>query len=228
MSLLQRMETRLGLTRADVTLALFLSSTAIVGFLYATFFEPEGNQRGRMELARLMAYSDSIERAERMRIEASLSEPPDSDRDLRPLDDDDLVRDRDGLRSRDLKVEDVAPIDINVASPAILDLLPGVGEKTAALIVAERPFEAPEEIMRVRGIGPKTFAKMKPWITTSVSFDQRDSLDGSGEDTTATRAAANNHSETDSDSASGLGKSVRSIESVQHRDSLDEPDGDSI
>jgi competence protein ComEA len=47
-------------------------------------------------------------------------------------------------------------LDLNVASARELDLLPGVGPKTAALIVADRaahgPFHLPSDIRRVKGV----------------------------------------------------------------------------
>ena len=56
-------------------------------------------------------------------------------------------------------------ININTATEEELRALPGVGEATAASIVEERsnngPFSAPEDIMRVSGIGEKKFEKMK-------------------------------------------------------------------
>jgi competence protein ComEA len=63
----------------------------------------------------------------------------------------------------------VGSININTASAAELDALPGVGAKTAALIVEYRqkngPFKKVEELMNVRGIGEKNFLKLKPLLT---------------------------------------------------------------
>jgi competence protein ComEA len=63
------------------------------------------------------------------------------------------------------------PINLNTASAAELEGLPGVGAKTAALIVEFRtkngPFKKIEELMNVRGIGEKNFLKLKPQITVS-------------------------------------------------------------
>lgn len=59
-------------------------------------------------------------------------------------------------------------VNINTATEAELDALPGVGPATAAAIVLEReeggPFAKPEDIMRVPGIGEKKFAKLKDAI----------------------------------------------------------------
>jgi competence protein ComEA len=58
-------------------------------------------------------------------------------------------------------------IDINKASRVQLMKLPGIGEKTAENIIEHRnsnPFSKPEDIMNVKGIGPKKFEKMKDMI----------------------------------------------------------------
>ena len=61
------------------------------------------------------------------------------------------------------------PVNINTASAADLDALPGIGAKTAALIVEYRqkngPFKKIEDLMNVRGVGEKNFLKLKPQIT---------------------------------------------------------------
>jgi competence protein ComEA len=61
------------------------------------------------------------------------------------------------------------PLNINTASVAELDALPGIGAKTAALIVEYRqkngPFKKIEELMNVRGVGEKNFLKLKDQIS---------------------------------------------------------------
>lgn len=62
-------------------------------------------------------------------------------------------------------------VNINTASVQELELLPKVGPALAQRIVAFReaqgPFKAPEELMRVKGVGEKTFALLKPYLVTS-------------------------------------------------------------
>lgn len=53
------------------------------------------------------------------------------------------------------------PVNVNEASLAELDSLPGVGPKTAERIVAGRPFAAHDDLVRVRGIGPKRLAALR-------------------------------------------------------------------
>jgi comEA protein len=69
-----------------------------------------------------------------------------------------------------------AIVNINTASAAELDTLPGIGAKTAARIVEYRqkngPFKKVEELMNVRGVGEKNFLKLKAQLTvTSAKAD---------------------------------------------------------
>ena len=62
----------------------------------------------------------------------------------------------------------VLPININTASEKELDSLPGIGPAIARRIVEHRssqPFTKIEDIMLVKGIGKKKFAKLKELIT---------------------------------------------------------------
>jgi len=66
------------------------------------------------------------------------------------------------------KAVPTAPIDLNSASAAELTALPGVGESIARRIVAFRdehgPFRRVEDVMKVKGIGEKSFQKLKPHL----------------------------------------------------------------
>ena len=60
-------------------------------------------------------------------------------------------------------------ININTASIAELDTLPGIGPTTAQKIIDYReqngPFLTPEDIINVSGIGPGTYERIKDLIT---------------------------------------------------------------
>lgn len=60
-------------------------------------------------------------------------------------------------------------VDVNRATAAELEELPGVGPATAQKIVDDRtkngPFKKPEDLMRVPGIGPSKFEAMKDMVT---------------------------------------------------------------
>lgn len=62
-------------------------------------------------------------------------------------------------------------VNINRADRQALETLPRIGPAMARRIIEYRqrhgPFRKKEEIMRVRGIGPKTFEKLKPLITVA-------------------------------------------------------------
>ncbi|WP_462325181.1 ComEA family DNA-binding protein [Desulfoplanes sp.] len=59
-------------------------------------------------------------------------------------------------------------INLNTATEAQLTTLPGIGAVIASRVIEFRkahPFKSVDEIMDVKGIGPKVFAKIKPMIT---------------------------------------------------------------
>lgn len=62
-------------------------------------------------------------------------------------------------------------IDINRAELWLLEALPGIGEVRAQAIVGYRdeqgPFRRIEDLLRVSGIGPATFDRIKDYITVS-------------------------------------------------------------
>ena len=64
-----------------------------------------------------------------------------------------------------------APINLNTATQAQLESLPGVGAKAAERILEYRqkngPFKKVEDLMNVKGIGEKSFLKLKPLLTVT-------------------------------------------------------------
>ena len=64
-------------------------------------------------------------------------------------------------------------VNLNSATAAQIASLPGIGPKTADLVVQYRtkngPFKKIEEIMNVRGIGEKSFLKIKDRLTVADS-----------------------------------------------------------
>ena len=65
-----------------------------------------------------------------------------------------------------------APINLNTATVAQLETLPGIGKSTAERILEYRQknggFKKVEDLMNVRGIGEKSFLKMKALITVTA------------------------------------------------------------
>lgn len=73
------------------------------------------------------------------------------------------------LNEKDDKDTSKGKININLATEAELDTLPGVGPSTASKIVSFREksgnFKKIEDIMNVPGIGESKFENMKDFIT---------------------------------------------------------------
>jgi comEA protein len=71
--------------------------------------------------------------------------------------------------SRTVKPALATRVNINTASAAELDLLPGIGPALAKRIVEDREknghFARVDDIVRVKGIGPKTLEKLRALIT---------------------------------------------------------------
>lgn len=65
------------------------------------------------------------------------------------------------------------PVDLNAASASELDALPGIGPVLASRIVERRAalgrFVNPEELLSVRGIGPRLFERLRPLVTCGVA-----------------------------------------------------------
>jgi competence protein ComEA len=62
-----------------------------------------------------------------------------------------------------------AKVNINTATVEQLTTLPGVGPKLAARIVEYRQkagsFRSTQELMNVKGVGEKNFAKIEAWLS---------------------------------------------------------------
>jgi competence protein ComEA len=59
-------------------------------------------------------------------------------------------------------------VNLNSATPDELAYLPGIGPAKAHAIVEHRrehPFKKLEDLTKVKGIGRKTFGKLKPYLT---------------------------------------------------------------
>ncbi len=69
------------------------------------------------------------------------------------------------------------PLHLNRATAAQLEQLPGIGPSKAQAILELRSklggFTAPEQLLEVKGIGPKTFDKLRSLITTKEAGENQ-------------------------------------------------------
>ncbi len=61
------------------------------------------------------------------------------------------------------------PVDINTASSHELRLLPGIGLIRAKRIIANRPYDSVEKLLRVRGIGTNLLERIRDMITVDAA-----------------------------------------------------------
>lgn len=59
----------------------------------------------------------------------------------------------------------IAPVNVNKATAMQLETLPNVGPKIAADIIKNRPYKDGKDLQaKVKGIGPKTWAKIEKYV----------------------------------------------------------------
>lgn len=112
--------------------------------------------------------------------------PPRAQLPAQPLSDRALAPQAEQARSAKTTTNARAPapsgiatrVNINTASQAELELLPGIGPGLGKRIIDDReargPFKSIEDLDRVKGIGPKLMAKLRDRIVVSVGVGADD------------------------------------------------------
>jgi competence protein ComEA len=58
-------------------------------------------------------------------------------------------------------------VNVNTATAALLQTLPGIGPASAAAIIAGRPFKTVDDLEKVRGLGPAKVAALRDLVTVA-------------------------------------------------------------
>jgi len=64
-------------------------------------------------------------------------------------------------------------VNINTATASQLETIPGIGSTRAAQIIAGRPYESVDDLVKVVGIGDKSINGLRPFVTTEGETRKR-------------------------------------------------------
>jgi competence protein ComEA len=76
-------------------------------------------------------------------------------------------------------VPDITPaegsliVNINQATRAQLETVPGIGPGLAVVIIARRPYQSVDELLGISGIGKQTLESMRPFLKTDGETQAR-------------------------------------------------------
>jgi competence ComEA-like helix-hairpin-helix protein len=75
------------------------------------------------------------------------------------------------------KVPPAKPVNLNTATAEQLQLVPGIGPVTADKILKMRkyngPFHSVDDLLAIRGLGPKRLEKMRKYLTVGKSTSSK-------------------------------------------------------
>jgi DNA uptake protein ComE-like DNA-binding protein len=84
-----------------------------------------------------------------------------------------LARDFRSLVPASAPKEGALVVNVNNATQAQIETVPGIGPSLATLIVAGRPYRSVDELLRISGIGEQTLTSMRPFLKTDGETQPR-------------------------------------------------------
>lgn len=160
MKLLERLNQRMGFTRNESLVVLFLVGSLVVGGAVKLFKELAGDPAGTYDYSRLD--QEFVLRSQAAFEQGGLGggrEGADSARPRTPI----------HPSAGKLKSPPEKKININTATKQVLMRLPGIGETTAERILLYRqdqgPFKRIDDLQEVKGIGKKKLERLVPYVT---------------------------------------------------------------
>ena len=147
--LIRKIQTGLGLTKSEAGVILFLSFGLILGGAAKILKMDKATEHFDF------SQSDAYFQAASAKIDSIIAVEEDT------------LHAQGGSQSK-AKPSVAFPIDLNLATQTELTALPGVGETTAKRIINFRSsnskFTSVDDLLKVKGIGPKKFEKIKPFV----------------------------------------------------------------
>ena len=68
------------------------------------------------------------------------------------------------LREPQGAIEGAYRVNLNTATPAELESIPGVGKVLATQIIEHRPYTSVDQLLQIRGIGPSSLKGLGPYV----------------------------------------------------------------
>jgi competence protein ComEA len=154
---------RMAITSSEALAILGLATLMAVGSVIAHV----DARRPRVDPAAYGTLDAAIEAGARLSVEEALATLPDGSASA-------VEAPEPAPPARPAPRQILAParLDPNTASSQALQRLPGIGPALAGRIIEHRelqgPFRSPRDLLAVKGIGPKTFERLEPYLFVSA------------------------------------------------------------